>query len=101
MPESDAHRFQWAVIQRLDYLCREIFRMSAELDALRAEVSRNNDQMDSAIVMIQGLAARIEELKQDPAALQALVDELRANTDQFASDIAANTPSDPNSPPVT
>lgn len=64
----------------------------ADLSALQAEVERNGQVDQSAIALLQGLAATIEELKGDPAALQAFVDQLRGSSDALAAAVQANTP---------
>jgi len=46
----------------------------------------------SAITLINGLAAQIANLKDDPAALQALADSLGASSTALAAAITANTP---------
>lgn len=75
--------------------------MSAELVALQAEVAETAGVVDSAVVLINGLAAQIVELKDDPAALVALAAELSTKTDQLAAAVAANTPpAPPVEPPV-
>lgn len=66
-----------------------------ELDALTAEVTRNTEVDQSAIALITGLAAKIETLKNDPVALQALADSMRGSTDQLAAAVVANTPAAP------
>jgi len=80
------------VLLLLRTLTERITIMSAEIDALKAEVERNTSIDESAIILIQGLAQRIEELKTDPVALQALADELRAKNDALAAAVAAHTP---------
>jgi ABC-type transporter Mla MlaB component len=69
--------------------------MSKELDALRAEVERNTAVDQSAIALLAGLAKQIEDMKDDPVALQALADELRTRNDELAGAVAANTPQEP------
>lgn len=69
--------------------------MTAEFDALTAEVARNTTEDQSVIALVNGLADQIAALKDDPAALQALADQLRASNDAVAAAIAANTPSAP------
>jgi len=75
--------------------------MALSLEALEAEVARNTSVDGSAIVLIQGLVAKIEELiaasgnTVDPAALQALVDSLKGSSDGLAAAVAANTPAAP------
>lgn len=64
----------------------------ADLTALTAEVERNTEVDASAIALLTGLAAQIEALKTDPAALQALADQMRGSSDSLAAAVAANTP---------
>jgi hypothetical protein len=66
-----------------------------ELTALTAEVSRNTAVDASAVALLQGLAAKIETLKTNPVALQALADELRSSSDALAAAVVAHTPSEP------
>lgn len=66
--------------------------MSVELDALELEVSRNTEVDQSAITLLNGLAAQIEALKTDPVKLQALADNLRSSSDALAAAVVANTP---------
>jgi hypothetical protein len=68
--------------------------MSQELDTLTAEVQRNTSVDQSAITLLQGLAAQIEALKSDPVKLQALADSLRGSSDALAAAVAANTPAE-------
>lgn len=83
------------ILFRLDALLEEIKRMASELDALKAEVARNTTVTQSAITLIQGLAAKIDELKTDPAALSALAAELRGSADSLSQAVTANTPTSP------
>jgi hypothetical protein len=76
----------------LSTLVGKVTTMSQQLEALTAEVARNTAVDESAIALIQGLATRIEQLKADPVALQALADELRQKNDRLAEAVTANTP---------
>ena len=67
-------------------------KMATDLSALQAEVERNGQVDQSAIVLLNGLAAKIEELKTDPAALQAFADSLKGSSDALAAAVVANTP---------
>jgi hypothetical protein len=69
--------------------------MSAEMDALTAAVARDVEVETSAITLINGLAAQIVALKNDPVALQALADSLTASSSQLADAVTANTPAAP------
>lgn len=59
------------------------------------QVHINTSATQSLITLVNGLAAQIEELKDDPEALQALADEIRGTNDAIASAVTANTPSAP------
>ena len=80
-------------------ILKELQRMSLELDNLTAQVKSNSDLLDSATVLINGIAARITAAGTDPAALAALTTELKAKDDLLAAAVLANTPVQP--PSVT
>ena len=90
---EDREAVQWlrAIFARLTKLAEEIKRMSAELDALKAEVQNAATVEQSAIALIQGLAAKIEANKTDPVALQQLADSLKQSDAALASAVQANT----------
>ena len=77
--------------------------MSAEVDALTAQVKANNDLIDSATALINGIAGRIDAAvaaavaaganTADLAAITALSTELKAKDDTLAAAVTANTPS--------
>jgi hypothetical protein len=69
--------------------------MTPQLQALQAEVQRNTDVTTSVTALVQNLADQIVALKDDPAALQALADSLKANDDGLAAAVTANTPAAP------
>lgn len=71
-----------------------------DLTALTAEVERNSTVDGSATALIEGLVAQIEASKNDPAAIQAIVDTFRVQNDKLAAAVAANTPGAPVPPPV-
>ena len=69
-------------------------KIMGELQALKEKVAANTTVIGSAITLLQGLKAKLDEAiaAGDPAALQALSDEL-GNTDQALADaVVANTP---------
>lgn len=66
--------------------------MSIELDNLTAQVKANNDLLDSAVELINGIADRISAAGVDPAKLSALTDELRVKDEVLAAAVTANTP---------
>lgn len=69
--------------------------MSAELDALTAEVAQTNTVIDSAIALIQGLKGALDAAGTDPVKLQALSDSLDAKQKQLAQAVVDNTPAAP------
>jgi type IV pilus biogenesis protein CpaD/CtpE len=66
--------------------------MSAEFDALTAQVQANADAENSALILINGIAARITAAGVDPAKLSALTAELKASGDALSAAVVANTP---------
>jgi len=69
--------------------------MSAELDALTAQVQQTETLEESAITLITGLATQLTAAKEDPAAIQALADSLQAEAAKLSAAITANTPAAP------
>jgi prophage antirepressor-like protein len=72
--------------------------MTQQLQTLTDQVTANNTLVGSTIQLISGLAAQIVAAKDDPAALQALADSLKAEDDTLAAAVLANTPAP--APPV-
>jgi len=77
-----------AIMERLD-------TMSKEVDDLTAQVTANTGTINSAIVLINGIADRITAAGVDPAKLTALTTELKAKDDELAAAVTANTPAAP------
>lgn len=73
---------------------REVI-MATDLSVLQDQITETITIEQSAITLIQGLAAQIESLKEDPAALQALADQLKGSADTLAQAVIANTPAAP------
>lgn len=69
--------------------------MSKEVDDMAAEVAETNTVMASAVVLIEGIAARIAEAGVDATKLAALTAELDTKSQQLAAAVAANTPAAP------
>jgi hypothetical protein len=64
----------------------------AELDDLKAQVEANRTVSQSALTLINGIAARIAAAGTDPAALKSLTDSLKSDDDALAAAVTANTP---------
>lgn len=69
--------------------------MSKELDALTAQVKANSDTIDSALLLINGIADRITAAGVDPVALDSLVTELKSKDEVLSAAVVANTPTQP------
>lgn len=83
---------------------REI-HMSEQLNDVLAAAAEQRTVTESAITTLHGLAAKIEELVEDPAALTALAAELRDQAGDLAaavadSDDVLSEPTPPEEPPV-
>lgn len=69
--------------------------MSTELDNLTQKVNDTITVEESAIQLIEGLATQLKAIANDPAAINALADQLSAERDALAAAVAANTPAAP------
>jgi hypothetical protein len=69
----------------------------AELDDLTAQVAKNTDVEESAVVLINGIAAKLAAAiaAGNPAALTALQASLTKSADDLSAAIVANTPAAP------
>jgi hypothetical protein len=63
-----------------------------DLDALEAQVTANVTVEQSAITLIQGIAAQLAAIINDPAAIAAMVTQLNTSAAALAAAVAANTP---------
>ncbi len=80
------------VVELLKAVLKEEKHMSVELDALEIQVQKNEDVEQSAITLIQGIAAQLAAIANDPVKVKALSDSLAASADALAAAVAANTP---------
>jgi hypothetical protein len=81
------------VVRMMREILTQEHHMAQELDDLTAAVGANSVLLDSAVVLINGIADRIAAAGADPVKLAALTAELRAHDDALAAAVAANTPS--------
>ena len=78
--------------------------MAIDFTAANAEIARNTDVTGSVKALLASLAQQIADLKTastDPAtqaSIDDLVASLKANDDDVAAAVTANTPADPNAP---
>lgn len=67
-------------------------QMAGELDALTTQVAANTTVEQSAVTLIQGIAAQLAAAGTDPAKLAALSASLKTSADALAAAVTANTP---------
>lgn len=84
-------------------IAKELDPMSQAIDDLADAVKANNDVVQSAVVLIQGLADEVAAAagSGDPQAVADLTAQIRASAQALADAVSANTPSapvDPNAP---
>lgn len=80
------------VMRQLGIIIANQEKIMAALDDLTAQVAANKTVIDSALALINGIAARITAAGTDPAALAALTTSLKSEDDALAAAVAANTP---------
>jgi hypothetical protein len=80
------------VVDSLEVLKQQGVKMAGELARLTTEVQEMAGVVDSAVVLIGGLAQQIRDMATDPAALNALADSLDAQASTLAAAVAANSP---------
>jgi hypothetical protein len=80
---------------KLDEALQGISDMSAATDALTAQVASNTTVVQSALTLINGIAAQITAAGVDPVKLAALTASLKSDDDALAAAVAANTPAAP------
>lgn len=90
------------VLAKLDEILAQLKKgeatMSKEMDDLEAEVTDVKTVQQSAITLINGLAAQITAAGTDPVRLKAVTDSLKSNAADLAAAVAANTPAAPPTP---
>lgn len=90
------------ILQLIENLERLVLLQGKELmsalDDLTAQVATNTSVEQSAIVLIQGIAAALAAAGQDPVKLAALTSSLKTSADSLAAAVAANTPVAPPAP---
>jgi hypothetical protein len=70
-------------------------QIMATLADLQTAVTAEDTVVDSAITLLQGLAAQVAALTPNQAAIDALAADITAKTQGLAAAVAANTPAAP------
>ena len=106
--ELDLIEARIALLENQQTQLRKELEMANEaLARLQQEVAENASVIDSAINLISGIAAQLQAVKDELAAvgvtndaLNTLADDLDAKAGALAEAIAANTPAEPTPPPA-
>ena len=80
----------WTV-RAIKQLNRKLNIIMANLTDLQAAVATEDTVIDSAVALIQGLAAQVAALSPNQAAIDALAADIKAKSDSLAAAVAANT----------
>ena len=92
-PETDSLvRIERLLDQVLTRLTQQEQIIMADLSAISAAVATNGSVVDSAIVLLNDIAAQFAAAATDPAAVAALAAEIEAKSADLAAAIVANTP---------
>jgi len=79
------------IVEQLRNIIHQETRIMASLDALTAQVAESKAVEQSALLLIQGIADKLEEAGTDPEKLAALTAELKESSDALAAAVIANT----------
>ncbi len=83
------------ILTKLDHVLKMELHLMATLSDVQAAVTAEDTVIDSAIALLQGLAAQIAALAPNQAAIDALAADVTAKTTALANAVAANTPAAP------
>lgn len=67
-------------------------KIMADLNDLQAAVAEEDTVIDSAIALIEGLAAQVAALQPTQAAIDALAADIKTKKDALAASLVKNTP---------
>lgn len=82
----------------LQIINAKLDKIMATLADVQTAVTAEDTVIDSAIALVQGLAAQIAALAPNQAAIDALAADVKGKSDALAAAVAANTPAAPAAP---
>jgi hypothetical protein len=83
------------ILSKLKVIINQGANIMATLSDLQAAVTAEDTVIDSAITLLNGLAAQVAALQPNQAAIDALAADISAKTAQLANAVTANTPNPP------
>ncbi len=88
-----------AILAMLDRIDKRTTTMATDLTRITSEVTEMSDAVDGAVALLGELAQMIRDNATDPAALNALADQLDSKGTELAEAVTANTPAEPDPAP--
>lgn len=79
------------ILHRVNEILKKGGEIIMDLKVLEDQVRVNTEVNASAVILIQGIAAKLQETAGDPVKVQALADELRASAETLGAAVQANT----------
>lgn len=89
--EGLLHQVDW----KLNILYRQGIRVMQTLEDLQTEVAAEGEVIQSAVTLLNGLAAQVAALQPNQAAIDALAASISSQTATLAAAVTANTPAAP------
>lgn len=86
------HALYHAVMERFETIEERLDKMVNTMADIQAAVTAEDTVVDSAIALLQGLAAAVAALKPNQAAIDALAADITAKTSALSNAVVANTP---------
>lgn len=83
------------ILAKLGIIQAQEIHVAADLTALAAEVQENTDAAASVRAVVDNLVEELRTNANDPAAINALADQLANNNDALAAAVVAGTPAAP------
>jgi flagellin-specific chaperone FliS len=90
------------IYRLLKQILKKENQIMATLQDVLVEVHNESDLEDSLIVLMGGIVQQLKDAQaqNDPAAIQAVIDQISANKKKLADAVTANTPVNPNPTPA-
>jgi len=84
-----------AVEDKLDLIIISLENIMATMEDLNAAVARETDAEDAVVTLLKGISQQLKDAKaaNDPAAIDAVIAKLDANTAKLGASVVENTPS--------
>lgn len=82
------------VLSFLEKISKKVNKIMATMNDLRAAVERNTSVDDSVLALLAGISQQLKDAQaqNDPAAIDAVIAQLDANTQKMTDAVTANTP---------